>query len=305
MGAAVMTAFTKSPFAAVAPLLHEYGYSPVPIKPGEKAPMLDDWQVPQDPKHYLPACAWWGTGILTATCPAIDLDIRDKEVVRVLIELADEMLGIAPFRIGQPPKALLLYGTAVPFAKITGRWWALPSEDFSAEGYNGHRIEILGHGNQFVAFAKHPRGTYYRWRRYSPISLHRDVLVPIDEAETRAFLDKAEKIIQCAGAVQIERRNGKCHRVEQKQSSRRRESSGERIESNWQQLDPETLAKKIDSRARQSATGWKLRCPAHDDRSPSFTVSRGDGGRPIVHCFGGCTFPEIARAIENIVGKAA
>jgi hypothetical protein len=226
-------------------------------------------------------------------------------VVRVLIELADEMLGIAPFRIGQPPKALLLYGTAVPFPKITGRWWAFPGEDFSAEGYNGHRIEILGHGNQFVAFAKHPRGTYYRWRRYSPISLHRDVLVPIDEAETRAFLDKAEKIIQCAGAVQIERRNGKCHRVEQKQSSRRRESSGERIESNWQQLDPETLAKKIDSRARQSATGWKLRCPAHDDRSPSFTVSRGDGGRPIMHCFGGCTFPEIARAIENIVGKGA
>ena len=140
-GGTGMSAFTKAPFAVVAPFLHEYRYHPLPIPPGRKGPVANDWQVPREPGYYLPGCAAWGTGILTATCPAIDLDIRDREVVRVLIELADEMLGVAPFRMGAPPKVILLYGTAAPFPKITGRWWALPGEDFGAEGYAPHRLK--------------------------------------------------------------------------------------------------------------------------------------------------------------------
>jgi hypothetical protein len=38
---------------------------------------------------------------------------------------------------------------------------------------------------------------------------------------------------------------------------------------------------------------------------PSFIVARGNDGRAIVHCFSGCTFPELARALERIVGMAA
>src|SRR5215218_9023572 len=38
------------------------------------------------------------------------------------------------------------------------------------------------------------------------------------------------------------------------------------------------------------------RCPGHDDREPSLSVSEGDDGRALVHCFAGCSFEEIIAA---------
>ena len=64
-----MSAFTRSSFADLAPPLVDYGYSPVPIRPGAKAPMIDDWQADQPPSHYLPQLRGLGTGILTAQRP--------------------------------------------------------------------------------------------------------------------------------------------------------------------------------------------------------------------------------------------
>jgi hypothetical protein len=112
-----MGAFLKATFGEIASYLADYGYQPVPIRPGAKAPMIDDWQAGHPVDYYLPQCADWGTGILTATCPAIDLDIRDRELVRILINLSGDMLGPSPFRIGAPPKALLPFSPAESFEK--------------------------------------------------------------------------------------------------------------------------------------------------------------------------------------------
>lgn len=38
-------------------------------------------------------------------------------------------------------------------------------------------------------------------------------------------------------------------------------------------------------------------CPSHDDTSPSLSVSTGDDGRILVHCFAGCTAEEITDAL--------
>jgi hypothetical protein len=304
-----LSAFTKAPFGVVAPFLADYGYHPVPIIPGDKRPAVDEWQTPRPPAAYLPRYARYWTGILTATCPAIDLDIRDKELVRVLIDTAGDMLGVAPFRVGQPPKALLLYGADAPFPKITGRWWALPGEDIKAERYNGHRVEILGDGNQFVAFAKHPRGTFYRWQRYSPMSLHRDVLVPIGQGEAQAFLETAERIIAKVGGRPIKRRAGvwEYDDVAPQRPARPRDHSREWAPSEWQKMDPEALAKRIDPQhAKRTRQGWICSCPAHkSEGNRSLTVNyRADGGS-LVKCWAECDFADIARAIEHIVGRAA
>ena len=40
------------------------------------------------------------------------------------------------------------------------------------------------------------------------------------------------------------------------------------------------------------------RCPAHDDRGPSLSISEGDQGSVLIHCFAGCS----AEAIVNAVG---
>lgn len=46
-------------------------------------------------------------------------------------------------------------------------------------------------------------------------------------------------------------------------------------------------------RARRSGPGWSARCPAHQDRSPSLSISEGQDGRVLLHCFSGCTAEEI------------
>ena len=47
-------------------------------------------------------------------------------------------------------------------------------------------------------------------------------------------------------------------------------------------------AAKILGGARREGSGWKCRCPAHDDRSPSLHISDRDDGGLLAKCFGGC-----------------
>ena len=40
--------------------------------------------------------------------------------------------------------------------------------------------------------------------------------------------------------------------------------------------------------ARRAGNGWSARCPVHDDRRASLSVSEGDDGRALVKCHAGC-----------------
>jgi putative DNA primase/helicase len=59
-------------------------------------------------------------------------------------------------------------------------------------------------------------------------------------------------------------------------------------------LTIEAIAKALGG-ARKSSSGWMARCPAHDDRNPSLSISETPDGAPLVHCHAGC--PQ-----ENVVG---
>jgi hypothetical protein len=48
---------------------------------------------------------------------------------------------------------------------------------------------------------------------------------------------------------------------------------------------------------RRSGDSATARCPAHDDRQNSLSVSRGANGRVLLHCFAGCDFARIADAL--------
>lgn len=43
------------------------------------------------------------------------------------------------------------------------------------------------------------------------------------------------------------------------------------------------------------ADKWIARCPAHQDKSPSLTISLTDD-KVLLHCFGGCSFNEVLEA---------
>lgn len=48
---------------------------------------------------------------------------------------------------------------------------------------------------------------------------------------------------------------------------------------------------------RQRGQSWSARCPAHDDRNPSLSVSDGHTGNALVYCHAGCTVAEVATAL--------
>src|SRR5262249_5167845 len=49
--------------------------------------------------------------------------------------------------------------------------------------------------------------------------------------------------------------------------------------------------------AKRSSKGWKAKCPAHDDKEPSLSISEGADGRALLHCHAGCALDEIVAAV--------
>jgi hypothetical protein len=52
-----------------------------------------------------------------------------------------------------------------------------------------------------------------------------------------------------------------------------------------------------DCRPRSSGKGWCARCPAHDDREPSLSISEGDDGRVLLACHAGCDVSQVAASL--------
>ena len=48
---------------------------------------------------------------------------------------------------------------------------------------------------------------------------------------------------------------------------------------------------------RKVGSGWIANCPAHEDRSPSLSITEGDDGRLLLHCFAGCQVHDILAAV--------
>jgi hypothetical protein len=49
---------------------------------------------------------------------------------------------------------------------------------------------------------------------------------------------------------------------------------------------------------RKTGRGWTARCPAHDDHSPSLSISAGHDGRPLVKCHAGCDQRDVIDALR-------
>lgn len=55
-------------------------------------------------------------------------------------------------------------------------------------------------------------------------------------------------------------------------------------------------------RVRQSGRGWSARCPAHEDRNPSLSVTVGEDGRVLLLCHAGCPFETVLAALDLTPG---
>ncbi|MHB8246846.1 MAG: CHC2 zinc finger domain-containing protein [Acidimicrobiales bacterium] len=48
----------------------------------------------------------------------------------------------------------------------------------------------------------------------------------------------------------------------------------------------------------RDGSGWRARCPAHDDQTPSLSINHGAKTEVVFHCFGGCSPQQILQTLN-------
>jgi hypothetical protein len=59
----------------------------------------------------------------------------------------------------------------------------------------------------------------------------------------------------------------------------------------------EEFVSRLEKAKRTGNGSWLARCPAHQDRSPSLTVTEKEDGRILCFCFAGCGIEAITSAV--------
>lgn len=65
-------------------------------------------------------------------------------------------------------------------------------------------------------------------------------------------------------------------------------------------------AEDINARygGKKTGSGYNIKCPCHDDKKASLSVSDGENGKLLLYCFAGCKFVDVAKALNLPRGQA-
>jgi hypothetical protein len=171
--------------------LRDMGYSPIPCR--GKVPNMPGWQCKvRRSDDEIRGMAGANTGLLAYETPAIDLDVNNPFAADRLEELAREHFddgGTILTRVGRAPRRALILRCEEPFAKMVAV--------FRDANGASHKIEILGDGQQFVAFGVHPdTGVPYTYsHEATPLNTPRADLAEITEEQGRTFLNRAAALL--------------------------------------------------------------------------------------------------------------
>ena len=180
-------------------LLNRAGFPPVAVRsavPGEKrsgkACVLDNWQT--DAREAEPAASKWAaepfavnTGIALHGLRAVDIDVDDEGRARACREAVERICGPSPaVRVREGTGRLaLLYRAA------TGEPGKKARKNTSAD----KAIEVLGAGQQLVAFGRHWAGGDIRWAGTPGLEVERADLPAVTENQIDDVLDQCGAII--------------------------------------------------------------------------------------------------------------
>jgi len=185
------------------------GYLIVPIRPGEKRPAINGWERARLGAGDLGRHADCGVGVLTGQganplC-AFDVDCLHPAVVDEFVKWCNSFIGFAPARVGNAPKILLVYRAA------EDGWGKAFSTKFvdPARPEAGQRLEVLGTGQQFVAYHVHPdTGRPYEWVDLlgGLDSIRADALTEVNAEQVQAAIKAFDVIAAKHGLVPAERK---------------------------------------------------------------------------------------------------
>lgn len=181
-------------YAEAAERLRDNGYEPLPIKVGLKRPEPARWT--EFEIDSLQVTRWSarfgdrGVGLRTGRLMGLDIDVLDADRAHEIHDLATRRFGETLLRVGLWPKRLLIYRTDAPRAKR-----------------KLGKIELLGLGQQFVAFGVHPdTGRPYQWPGgETPLDVPLDALPLVTAEAADAFLAEAAALLPAPGGQRTRR----------------------------------------------------------------------------------------------------
>jgi len=165
-------------------MLNENGYNIIPVVKGTKRPALSNWsRIKSTPELIESWPADASIGITTGDVVAIDIDCYDKHVTNAIVKYCDQHIGKGLRRIGKAPKALLVFRTEENLKKSV-------SAKYSDKEGNTNCIEVLGKGQQFVAFGIHPdTQEEYLWPKTCPYVTPVDALPTINAEQINSLFE--------------------------------------------------------------------------------------------------------------------
>lgn len=179
------------------------GYIPVPVD--GKRPKIKGWSNFKPKLEQIEGQArrfsdHTNTGILCGEVVAIDIDVPDAEAAAHLGSLVLSLPGAdsAIQRIGRAPKTTFVFRASSSRRKTATKKYAV----------NGHdcQVEILGSGQQFVAFGIHPdTGSAYQWVGPSPLEILFADLPEIEPSAIDAFVREADTYLANIGTPLIKK----------------------------------------------------------------------------------------------------
>ena len=229
-----MSATGHDPITALRLRLLANGYEPIPVvgpdAPGKspgKRPGIKAWQTVALDAAMV--SSWRGghvrdctnTGLRTGLLIGVDIDVLTEQLAQDLVACAVRMLGATTLRrIGQAPKILLCYGQHEASAKMATAEFLLPDGSKA-------QVEMLGQGQQFVAYGVHPvTKAEYQWLDAGPDIVPLTDIPVISRDHMMAFVAAAETMIRDAGGQTIKEINAKQRMAAAAPISWRRERLG-------------------------------------------------------------------------------
>jgi RecA-family ATPase len=174
-------------------LVHN-GWQPIPVQTGQKRPDGFRWQAT---KGLLPPAGprSKNTGILATGLRAIDVDIDDPTAAST-VEMT--ILNIA----GETPLVRVRDGSVRVLMVYRAPDGTTP--DKATKILPVGRVEILGRGQQFVAYGQHPDGDEYQWRGPAPDTIPRSEVPVLTEAAEAALLNALQSVFSAPIQAQAE-----------------------------------------------------------------------------------------------------
>ena len=181
--------------------LIDNGYEPVVVD--GKRPVADGWQIgPVTAERIRAERADYpnatNTGLCTGHLVGIDIDLRDAGHAERMRVLASEILGPSTYtRVGSKG-CMICYKNETSIKKIT----------ISADGVGKPKVEILGTGQQFVAYGIHPdTGKPYEWIGAAwgaePLQAPLGDLPEVTPEKLREFAKRAAAALTNLGYVEV------------------------------------------------------------------------------------------------------